>query len=143
MPSIVERSFEAASDIMARAVSYCRHRLGRSQAPASRTANKEEFVAQTHTERFEFACQTFRETRVDRLIWKRLPLDKDRPLAHRSEVWNSHIGPLCARSHIDELGARIRLEGLPDLLHIDIVHCLVAVLCVQRKRPLSKTRVRR
>ena len=42
MPLVVERSFETASDVMAGAVT--RHRLGRSQAPAPRTANDEEVV---------------------------------------------------------------------------------------------------
>lgn len=103
MPPVVKRSFKTASDVVASAVSDRRHRLGRSQAPGSRTADKEEIIAQTHTKRLEFAGQTLRETGINRLIWKSLPLDEDRPFANRSEVRNPHIGPLGARSHIDEL----------------------------------------
>ena len=44
MPLVVKRSFETATDIMAGAIPRRRHRLGRSQAPASRTANEEEIV---------------------------------------------------------------------------------------------------
>lgn len=143
MPAVVERSLETASDVVARAVPYVRHRLGRGQAPASRTANEEEFVSQTDTKRLEFARQTLRKARVDRLIGKGLPLDEDRSFANRREVWDSHIGPLCARSHIDELGSRMGLEGRPDRLHIDIVDRRLVILCAQRKRPLLKTRVRR
>jgi len=103
MPSVVERPFKTASDIVAGTVSHRRHRLGRSQAPASRTANEEEVVAHFHPERLEFTSQTFREARVHRLIGKGLPLYKDSPFANRPKVWNPDIGPLCACAHIDEL----------------------------------------
>ena len=128
MPAIVERSLKTASDVVARAVPDFRHRLGRSQTPASRTANEEEFVIEARTERLEFAGQALREARVDRLIGKRLPLDEERPFAHRPKVRDSHIGPLCAGSHIDELGPRVGLEGLPDRLHVDIVNPLLVIL---------------
>jgi hypothetical protein len=36
------------------------------------------------------------------------------------------------------LGPRVRLEGHPDLLHIDLVDRLFAVLSAQMKRPLLK-----
>lgn len=128
MPAVVERSFEPASDVVARAIPDFRHCLGRSPTPASRPANKEEFVIEAHTERLEVTGQALREARIDRLIGKRLPLDEERPFAHRPEVRSSHIGPLCAGSHIDELGPRIGLEGLPDRLHVDIVNSLLVVL---------------
>jgi hypothetical protein len=128
MPFVVERSFETASDVVARAIPDCRHCLGRSQTSAARPANEEEVVIEPRTERLEFAGQTLREARVDGLIGKRLPLDEERPFAHRPEVRNSHIGPLCAGSHINELGPRIGLEGLPDRLHVHIVNPPLVVL---------------
>src|SRR4029453_12033567 len=128
MPAVVERSFEPASDVVARAVPDFRHCLGCSPTPASRPANKEEFVIEAHTERLEVTGQALREARVDRLIGKCLPLDEERPFAHRPEVRKSHIGPLCAGSYIDELGPRIGLEGLPDRLPVAIVNSLLVVL---------------
>jgi hypothetical protein len=41
---VVERPFETASDVMTGSITRLRHRLGCSQAPASRTANEEEIV---------------------------------------------------------------------------------------------------
>jgi hypothetical protein len=41
---VVERPFETASDVMTGSIARLRHRLGRSQAPASRTANEKEIV---------------------------------------------------------------------------------------------------
>ena len=65
-----------------------RHRLGRSQAPASRTANKIKVVIQLHTKRFELAGEALDKARIDALVGKGLPLDKDSPFADRSEVRN-------------------------------------------------------
>jgi len=83
MPAIVKRTFKAASDIVAGAVPDRRHRLGRSQAPASRTTNEEEVVAHFHPERFEFASQSLRKPRIHCLIGKGLPLYEDSPFADR------------------------------------------------------------
>ena len=83
MPLVVERSFKTASDVVAGAVPRSRHRLGRSQAPASRTANEEEVVLRLDTERFEFAREPLGKTRIDRLVGKSLPLDEDCPPSQR------------------------------------------------------------
>ena len=106
MPLVVERSFKTASDVVAGAVPRSRHRLGRSQAPASRTANEEEVVVQLDAKRLELARKTLGKARIHGLIGKGLPLDEDSPLADRSEVRNAYISPFRARAHIDELGAR-------------------------------------
>lgn len=105
VPQIVKRSFETACDVVAGLVPRLRHRSGRCQAPASRTANKIEVVVQLHAERFEFAGEAFDKARIHGLIGKGLPLNKDSPFADRSEVWDSDIGPLCAGAHVDELRA--------------------------------------
>jgi hypothetical protein len=44
VPIVVERTFKTAGDVMTGPIARLRHRLGRSQAPASRTANEEEIV---------------------------------------------------------------------------------------------------
>jgi len=105
VPQIVKRSFETASDVVARPVPRLRHCSGRCQATASRTANKIEVVVQLHAERLELAAKPLDKARIDGLIGKGLPHNEDSPLADRSEVWNSDIGPLCARAHVDKLGA--------------------------------------
>ena len=79
MPLVVERSFEPPGDVMAGAVARRRHRLGRSQAPASRTANEEERVIRLHAERLELASETLDEALIHGLIGKGLPLDEDSP----------------------------------------------------------------
>jgi hypothetical protein len=107
MPTVVKRPFKAASDIVASAKSHRSHRLGRSQAPASRTTNEEEVVPQIHPQRLQFPRQTLRKSRVHGLIGKGLPLYKDSPFADRPEIWNSYIGPLSARAHVNELRSRI------------------------------------
>jgi hypothetical protein len=55
MPFVVERSFETASDIMTGPITRHRHRLGCSQAPASRTANEEEIIIQLSSNRLKLA----------------------------------------------------------------------------------------
>ena len=84
MPPVVKRSFETASDIVASAVSHHRHRLGRSQAPASRTANEEEIIIQLSAKRPKLAGKTFDKVRINGLIRKGLPFDEDSPLAYGS-----------------------------------------------------------
>src|SRR5918995_1259537 len=106
MPPVVKRSFKTTSDVVASSVSHRRHCLGRGQASASRTANEEEFVVLLHAECLQFALQTLRKARIDRLVGEGLPLDENGPLADRREIWNPDIGPLGARAHIDELRAR-------------------------------------
>ena len=106
MPLVVKRSFKTAADIVAGAISHRRHRLGRSQAPASRTANEEEIVIQPDAKRLEFSSEALGEARVHGLIGKGLPLYKDSPFAGRREVRDAHIGPFRARAHIDKLRAR-------------------------------------
>ena len=83
MSAIVKRTFKAASDIVAGAVPDRRHRLGRSQAPASRTTNEKQIVTQFHTKRLQFASQAFREARIHRLVGKGLPLYEHSPFADR------------------------------------------------------------
>lgn len=138
MPLVVERSFETAGDVVAGAVSRRRHCLGRSQAPASRTANEEEVVVLFDAKRLELTAQTLGKARVHGLIGKGLPLHEDSPFTGRPEVWNPHIGPFRPRAHIDKLRARMRLEGLPDRFHVNIIDRLIAGLCAQRKLPLFK-----
>jgi len=139
MSPVVKRSFETGRDVVTSAIPYCRHRLGRSQTPASRTANKEKVVVQLHTKRLQLPSQALREARVNRLVGKGLPLDKDSPFADRCEIWDANIGPLGARAHIDKLGPRARLKRLPDHLQIDIIDRLIAGLCAQRTHPPLKT----
>ena len=142
MPVVVERSFKTASDIVAGTVSRRLHRLGRSQAPASRTANEEKVVVLFDAKRLELTAQTLGKARVHGLIGKGLPLHEDSPFAGRPEVRNPHIGPFRPRAHIDKLRARMRLEGRPDRLHVNIIDRSIAGLCAQRKLPPFKTKVR-
>jgi hypothetical protein len=135
MSLVVERSFKTARDVVAGAVPRRRHHLGRSQAPASRTANEEEVVVQLHAKRLELTGKTLDEARVHGLIGKGLPLDEDSPFADGAEVWNAHIGPLRAGAHIDKLRARTRGEALPSRLDINSVDRLIAVLHAQMTIP--------
>ena len=82
MSLVVERSFETARDVVTTAVPRRRHRLSRSHATASRTANEEEVVLRLDTER-EFAAEPLGKTRIDRLVGKSLPLDEDCPPSQR------------------------------------------------------------
>ena len=68
MPLVVERSFEAACNVMASAVSNRRHRLGRSQVPASGTANKEEVVVHLHAERPQLTSKAFTQNGFDEAL---------------------------------------------------------------------------
>jgi hypothetical protein len=135
MPLVVERSFKSTSDVVAGAVSQRRHRLGRCQAPAARTANEEEVVVQLHAKRLELARKTLDEARIHGPIGKGLPLDEDSPFADGAEVWNAHIGPLRAGAHIDKLRALTRGEALPSRLDINSVDRFIAVLHAQMTIP--------
>ena len=128
MAVVVERSFKTAGDVVAGAVARRRHRLGRSQAPATGTANEEEVVVELHAKRPELTGKALNEARVHSLIGKGLPFDEDGALTYGSEIRNPDIGPFCTRANIDQLGASTRGEALPSRLHINSVNRFIAVL---------------
>jgi len=81
-------------------IARLRHRLGRSQAPASRTANEEKVVIQLSAKHLKLAGKTLHKARIYGLIRKGLPFDEDSPLAYGLEIRNPDIGPFraCAGS---------------------------------------------
>ena len=92
MPLVVERSFEAASNIMAGAVCHCCHRLGRSQASASGTANEEEVLVHLYAERPQLIPKVFSKAWVHALIRKGLPFDENGAFAYRTEIGDPDVG---------------------------------------------------
>ena len=108
MSFVVERSLESGRDVVTFAESCFCHCLGRSHAAGTRSANEEQFIVLLDAERFEFAGQTLGETRIDRLIGKGLPLDKDRPLTDRPEIRGA---PLCQDGRVG--GRRRRTSARP------------------------------
>lgn len=137
MPLVVERSFEAASNIMAGAVSHCCHRLGRSQASASGTANEEEVLVHLYAERPQLIPKVFSKAWVHALIRKGLPFDENGAFAYRTEIRDPDIGPFCARADIYQLRARTQGETLPRRLDIDSVDYFIAVLHAQVSTSMS------
>ena len=137
VPQVVKRSFETARNVVARLVPRLRHRLGRCQAPASRTANKIKVVIQLHAKRLELAGEALDKAHIHGLIGKGLPFNKDSPFADRPEVRDSDISPLCARAHVDELGARACVKAFPRRSDVDIVDRSIRALVAQRTVPLS------
>ena len=135
MSFIVERPFETASDVVTGPIARLRHRLGRSQAPASRTANEEEIVIQLSAKRLKLAGKTLDKARIHGLIGKGLPFDEDGPLAYGSEIRNPDIGPFRARADVNQLRARTRDEALPSRLDINSVDRFTAVLHAQMTTP--------
>ena len=128
MSFIVQRPFETASDVMTGPIACLRHRLGRSQAPASRTTNEEEIIIKLSAKRLKLAGETLHEVWIHGLIGKGLPFDEDSPLAHGSEIRNPDIGPFRARADVDQLRARMRGEALPSHLDINSVDRFIVVL---------------
>ena len=135
VPIVVERTFKTAGDVMTGPIARLRHRLGRSQAPASRTANEEEIVIQLSAKRLKLAGKTLDKARIHGLIGKGLPFDEDSPLAYGSEIRNPDIGPFRARADVDQLRARTRGEALPSRLDINSVNRFIAVLHAQMTIP--------
>jgi hypothetical protein len=127
VPIVVERPFETVRDVMTGSIARLCHRLGRSKAPASRTANEEEIVIQLSAKRFKLAGETLRKARIHGLIRKGLPFDEDSPLAYGSEIRNPDISPLRACADVNQLGARTRDEALPSRLNINSVDRFIAV----------------
>ena len=82
MPFVVKRPLETASNVMTGSIARLRHRLGCSQAPASRTANEEEIVIHLSPKRLKLSGKTLRKARIHGLIGKGLPFDEDSPLAY-------------------------------------------------------------
>ena len=121
VPIVIERSFETASDIVTGPIARLGHRFSRSQAPASRTANEEEVVVRLSAKRLELAGETLNKPRIHSLVRKSLPLDEDSSFADGSEIGNAHIGPFCARAHVNQLRARMRGKTLPSRLNVDVV----------------------
>jgi hypothetical protein len=137
VPQIVKRSFKTAGDVVTSLIARLRHRLGRGQAPASRTANEKEVIVQLNAKGLELAGEALDKARVHGLIRKGLPLDEDSPFADWSKIRNADIGPLCARPHVDELRARPRGEALPRRPHVNIVDRSIGVLVAQMTLFLS------
>ena len=133
MPLVVEWSFEASGNVMAGAVPHRRHRLGRSQAPGSRTANEEEVIVHLHAKGPELTSKALSEARVHGLIGKGLPFHEDSPFTHSFEIRDPDIGPFCACADIDQLRARTRGEALPSRLDINSVDRLITVLHAQTR----------
>jgi hypothetical protein len=131
VPFVVKRTFETASDVMTGPVARLRHRLGRSQAPSSRTANEEEIVSQLSAEHLKLAGKTFDKARIKGLIRKGLPFDEDSTLAYGSEIRNPDIGPFRACADVNQLRARTRDEALPSRLDINSVYRSITVLHAQ------------
>jgi hypothetical protein len=121
MPLVVERSFEPLRDVMAGTEPRRRHRPGRSQAAASRTANEEKVVVQLDTERLQLVGKAFGKPRIHRLIGKGLPLDEDSPFAQGPQIGNPYISPLRAGAHVNQLRPRARLEAFPGRCHINLI----------------------
>ena len=84
MPIVVERTFKTAGDVMTGPIARLGDRPGRSQAPASRTANEEEIIIQLSAKRPKLAGKTFDKARINGLLRKGLPFDEDSPLAYGS-----------------------------------------------------------
>ena len=135
MPIVVERPFETASDVVTGLIARLGHRLGRSEAPTSRTANEEEVVVQLSAHRLKLAGESLDKARIHGLIGKGLPFDEDSPLADGSEIRNPDIGPFRARADVDQLRARTRGEALLSHLDINSVDRFIAVLHAQMTIP--------
>jgi hypothetical protein len=131
VPIVVERPFKTSGDVMAGPIARLRHRLGRSQAPASRTTNEEEVVIQLSAKHPKLASKTFDKARIHGLIRKGLPLDEDSPLAYGSEIRNPDIGPFRACADVNQLRARTRDEAFPSRLDINSIDRFIAVLHAQ------------
>jgi hypothetical protein len=131
LPIVVERTFKTAGDVVTGPIARLRHRLGRSQAPASRTANEEEIVIQLSAKRPKLAGKTLHKARIHGLIRKGLPFDEDSPLAYGFEIRNPDIGPFRACADVNQLRARTRDEALPSRVDIDSVDWFSGVLHAQ------------
>ena len=137
VPIVVERTFKTAGDVMTGPIARLGHRLGRSQAPTSRTANEEEIVIQLSAKRPKLTGKALDKARIHGLIRKGLPFDEDSPLAYGSEIRNPDIGPFRACADVNQLRARTRDEALPSRLDINSVDRFTAVLHAQMTILLS------
>ena len=135
MSFVVERPFETASEVMTGPIARLRHRLGRSQAPASRTADEEKIVIQLSPKHLKLTGKTLHKARIHGLIRKGLPFDEHSPFAYGSEIRNPDIGPFRAGADVNQLRARTRDEALPSCLDINSVDRPIAVLNAQMTIP--------
>jgi hypothetical protein len=83
VPVVVERPFETASDVMTGTIARLRNHLGRSKAPAARTANEEEVVVQLSANGLELADPMLNETRIHGTVKYRSRLGSVAPSATR------------------------------------------------------------
>lgn len=77
MPLVVERPFEALTDVVTRAIPRCRHDLGCGQTPATRAAYEEKIVVWLDTDGLQFVRKPFGKTRIDGLVRKSLPFHQN------------------------------------------------------------------
>jgi len=101
MPVVIEWAFEPPRDIVTSAIPCGRHRIGRGQAPATRTANEEKIVVCLDSEGLQFVRKALGKARIDRLVGKRLPLNEDNPFSKGPEIRDTYIRPFRACTHID------------------------------------------
>jgi hypothetical protein len=115
VPIVVERSFETASDIVTGPIARLGHRLSRSQAPDSRTANEEEVVFRLSAKRLELAGP--RACRRSDKIGARVRHSGPRRFATATGLVGDTgpgtvlVGVAVANAGADDATARVRLNG--------------------------------
>lgn len=116
VPVLVGRAFEALLDIETGAIPRRRHHLGRTQAPASRTADEEQRRLRAGAEPCEFSRKLIGEMGVGRTARKPLPFDQKRLLADGRKIGNTYEGPLGPGADVYEYRIGFFSEPSPRLL---------------------------
>jgi len=121
MPIAIERTLKSTRNIMRPAVARRSHRLGSSQAPASRTANEEKGCVGTRAQLAQTRRKLIDEGCVGLGAGKCLPLNRNNLFPDRTQVRETDKSPLRLRSDIYEYSARLLRKPSPDLLDLYIL----------------------
>ncbi len=118
----IQWPFKSISNIAA-VRKACRHHGPSShEAAPSGPADEQQLAVGIRSCSIQRLFQTIDEACVDPVIGKRLPLDEDRPLTNRCEIWKAYKRPLRLRSHIDQNRMRVRLQSRPCFIHRHIIN---------------------
>jgi hypothetical protein len=121
MPLRIEWPFKSVSNIAAVWIACRRHGPCSHQAASAGPADEEQLAALICPCCVQRLDEAIDKAGVDPVVWKALPLQKERPLADGSQIRKADKRPLCLRSDIDQHRTRIRLQSCPSLFHRHVV----------------------
>lgn len=120
MSGRIQWPFEPICDVPAFAVTCSGQSLCSQTAAPSRTTDEEQFRVFRHTTIFEMVRQPISERRINPIVRKCLPLDRQHLLSKGRKIRKTDKRPFCSCPHIDKNGVRIIPQSRPGVLYRNV-----------------------